>query len=100
RSGLLALLPLLSFSSPSSALAPRPQEKAQDKAQELPSAREIVDRYATVAGYDGKVAWMVQPMVGPRILTGTELMTTRIEAVYDGALKTSDRYESMKTVGK
>lgn len=153
RSGLLALLPLLSFSSPSSALALRPQEKAQDKAQELPSAREIVDRYATVAGlktgfdkthsqhikgtfslaamdvhgsmeswsakpdkhissiemggfgkivtgFDGKVAWMVQPMVGPRILSGTELMTTKIEAVYDGALKASDLYESMKTVGK
>jgi hypothetical protein len=53
-----------------------------------------------VAGYDGKTGWMIQPMMGARILSGTELMQAKLEAEYDSALKPESRYESMRTVGR
>lgn len=54
----------------------------------------------TVTGYDGKNAWMVQPMIGARLLSGTELLQASLEADYDAALKRGDKYLSMETVGQ
>ncbi len=51
-------------------------------------------------GFDGKTAWMVQPMMGARLLSGTELMQAKLEADYDGGLKQGDTYESMRTVAR
>ncbi len=122
-------------------------------AEELPSARSIIDRYAEVTkragtiektssmhqtgkflmpafgiegsleawsakpdkrmavvdmgpagklsqGYDGKVAWMVHSMIGPRILKGPELLQTLLEADYQAELKSSPLIESIQTVGR
>lgn len=54
----------------------------------------------TVTGYDGKHAWMVQPMMGARLLSGTELLQASLEADYDAALKRGDKFLSMETVAK
>lgn len=149
RSTLLALAGLTLLAPLALTMAQAP-EAVQPQ---LPSAREIVDRFATVThtretlartrsmhikgsfemesmglkgaaviwsakpdlrhvsidmgafglmvtGYDGKTAWMTHPMMGSRILTGTELLASRLEATYDAALKSSDQYESMRTVGR
>jgi hypothetical protein len=53
-----------------------------------------------LTGYDGQVAWMTHPMMGARILEGTELLQLKLEAPYDGALKPDASYESMRTVGR
>jgi len=53
-----------------------------------------------LAGYDGKVAWMTQPMIGARLLKDNELLQSKTEAAYDGVLKATELYESMKTVGR
>lgn len=135
------------------AAAPLAAPLARAQAETLPSAREIVDRFATVTGlsktaekttsmhmkgtfsmpamnlngpmeswkakpnlqlasmsmgsfgtvttgFDGKHAWMVQPMMGARLLTGTELMQAMLEADYDGGLKSAETYESMRTLGR
>ena len=135
--------------------AHRAQEAAQAPATEtLPSAREIVDRYAKATnlpavvektksthmkgkmsipaagiegpmevwsakpdrqlavinlgaaigevktGYDGKIGWMIQPMLGPKILKGSELLRMKIDSAYDAGLKNSALYESIETVGR
>ena len=51
-------------------------------------------------GYDGKVGWVIQPMIGPKILQGSELLRMKIDSAYDAGLKNSDLYESIETVGK
>ncbi len=53
-----------------------------------------------VTGYDGKIAWMTHPMMGARILKGTELLQAKLEAAYDTALKASPDYESLQTLGR
>ncbi len=148
-----ARLPALAFAlAPLSFLAPAtlPIAHAQEG---LPSAREIVDRFAAVThlgefldktssmhvkgsfameamglkgaaeiwsakpdrrfvsmemgpfgtvvtGYDGQTAWMTHPMIGARILAGTELLQAKLEAGYDERLKTGAGYESMTTLGR
>src|SRR5262245_32346029 len=52
-----------------------------------------------LSGYDGHVAWMTHPMVGARILKGTELLQQMVESGYDAALKPDSLFESMRTVG-
>ncbi len=54
----------------------------------------------TRTGYDGSVGWAIQPMVGPKVLEGPELLQTKVEAEYDSSLKGSDLYESIETVGR
>ena len=150
RPALIALALALSGVS----YAHRAQEAAQAPATEtLPSAREILDRYAKATnltavvektksshmkgkmsipaagiegpmevwsakpdrqlavinlgpaigeiktGYDGKVGWMIQPMMGAKILKGSELLRMKIDSAYDSGLKNSELYESIETVG-
>lgn len=54
----------------------------------------------SITGFDGKTGWSTHPMLGARLLSGSELLQTQLESGYDAALKTSDHYESMRTVGR
>lgn len=52
-------------------------------------------------GYDGTVAWEVNPLQGPRIKTGKEAVTTQEEADFHGGMLFSkERYTSAETVGQ
>jgi hypothetical protein len=53
-----------------------------------------------VTGFDGHTAWMTHPMMGARILKGTELLPAKLEAAYDAALKPERDYESIQTLGR
>ncbi len=54
----------------------------------------------TLQGYDGKVAWMVNPMMGASLMEGKELLPLRVEGTYDKVGALHELYESMKTVGR
>jgi hypothetical protein len=53
------------------------------------------------SGFDGSVAWEVNPMQGPRIKTEKETATAQEESDFYGAmLFSSTRYQSTETVGQ
>lgn len=53
-----------------------------------------------VSGTNGELAWQVNPMQGPRLLTGKELQDAMDAAdFYGNLLFPPDRYSSMETVG-
>lgn len=49
-------------------------------------------------GYDGQVAWSVDPVQGPRLLTGRELEDMRERARFDQMTKDPATYTSIETV--
>ena len=49
-------------------------------------------------GFDGKVGWSIQPMMGPSIKEGVELEQRRIGADYYGEIRKDKLYKSMETV--
>lgn len=49
-------------------------------------------------GFDGKVGWLIHPMMGPSIQEGAELEQTRIGADYYGEIRKHKLYKSMETV--
>ena len=49
-------------------------------------------------GYDGNIAWSIDPMMGERLLQGGELQQTVDEADYYSDLYNPDNFESMETV--
>ncbi len=51
-------------------------------------------------GFDGKVAWSINPMTGPMLATGDELAQKGLDADFEGALGIASRYESIKTLEK
>jgi hypothetical protein len=51
-------------------------------------------------GYDGEVAWALNPMTGPTVMDGKMLDQMKREADFYGVLHESDRYQSMETVEK
>jgi zinc protease len=51
-------------------------------------------------GFDGKVAWSINPMTGPMLATGDELAQKALDADFEGALGIATRYESIKTLEK
>ncbi len=51
-------------------------------------------------GYNGTVAWMKDPMTGPRLLQGAEADQVSEEAEPEAALRTSSRIVSSETTGK
>lgn len=53
-----------------------------------------------LSGYDGEVAWMSGQMTGSRLLTGTDLLQTRLDAGWDSMLKPAELYESMRVLGR
>jgi zinc protease len=51
-------------------------------------------------GFDGKVAWSINPMTGPMLSTGDELAQKALDADFEGALGIATRYQSIKTIEK
>lgn len=51
------------------------------------------------SGYDGGQAWSVDPFMGPRLITGTELDIQIESNELDAQLRTEEFVESMQTVG-
>jgi hypothetical protein len=49
-------------------------------------------------GYDGQVAWSIDPVQGPRLLTGRELEDMRERARFDQMTKDPSTYTSIETV--
>jgi len=54
----------------------------------------------TQEGYDGRTAWSMDPVMGPRVKGGSELAQTRFHSDFYAALHTQDRYESIETVAR
>lgn len=54
----------------------------------------------TTSGFDGHVAWVNNPMQGPRILNGPELNETLSRADFDANLDPSKNFPTMETVGE
>lgn len=51
-------------------------------------------------GFDGEVAWAMDPNMGPRVKDGAELNQASFQADFYAALHAPDRYKSMETVEK
>ncbi|MEO7189790.1 MAG: hypothetical protein ABI051_01890 [Vicinamibacterales bacterium] len=51
-------------------------------------------------GFNGVAAWSVNPIVGPELLTGTQLSEAADDAWFDGTLHLSDHVREMTTVGR
>jgi hypothetical protein len=49
-------------------------------------------------GYDGEVAWSIDPMMGPRILEGMELEALRDQANPEATLRDAEYFEVRETV--
>ena len=49
-------------------------------------------------GYDGEVAWAMNPMQGPRIITGDELKQTLVQSDFDNNLRFDHLFPTMETV--
>jgi hypothetical protein len=49
-------------------------------------------------GFDGDVAWSINPMEGPRVLQGAERAQTADDAQFDSTLRDASRYSTMETV--
>jgi hypothetical protein len=50
------------------------------------------------SGYDGEVAWSVNPMQGPRIVEGAELQQTLRQADFDANLRFEHLFPTLETV--
>lgn len=50
------------------------------------------------SGFDGQVAWAVDPMQGARLLTGPELAQARDQATWDAALRSPEVVSELRTV--
>ena len=51
-------------------------------------------------GFDGELAWSVDPTMGPRIKDGSELAQTTFNADFYAVLHLDNRYKSMETLAK
>jgi len=51
-------------------------------------------------GADGTTAWMSHPLIGARVLEGTELLQAMLEAPYDAPLRPAALYESVTARGQ
>jgi hypothetical protein len=58
----------------------------------LPGLGEIA------SGFDGTTAWSMNPMEGPRLMTGDELLQIRDEADFGANIRSAELVESMETV--
>jgi hypothetical protein len=51
-------------------------------------------------GFDGTVAWSMNPMTGPMLATGDELAQKAFDADFEGALGIATKYAAIKTLEK
>lgn len=62
--------------------------------QSIPGLGELAQ------GFDGTTAWSINPMQGPRVMSGKELEQTKEQADFQaGMLYSPDRFSTMETVG-
>ena len=54
----------------------------------------------TEQGYDGKVAWTIDPQTGPRVLKDRERDEAIADADFDGPLHRADHVRSLTTLGR
>ncbi len=54
----------------------------------------------TSIGFDGKVGWMIDPMVGPKLMDGKMLDQTREDAEFYSQLHDETNYRTLEVVGK
>ena len=59
---------------------------------------EIPGMGVILQGFDGKVGWDIQPMVGPSLQEGVQLEQTRIGAEYYSDLNKAKLYKTVETV--
>lgn len=52
------------------------------------------------SGFDGSTGWTLNPMEGPRLLSGGELTQIRDDAAFDSSLRDASLVASMETVEK
>lgn len=52
------------------------------------------------SGFTNDVAWSVDPMQGPRLLQGSELMQARDEAQFESVLRPAGNFKTIETVEK
>lgn len=52
------------------------------------------------SGYDGKVAWSMNPLTGPMLLQGKALEQTKADADFDAVFHLDSRYTALETVEK
>lgn len=50
------------------------------------------------SGYDGEVAWSLNPLTGPMLLQGKALEQTRADADFDAVLHDEQQFSSIETV--
>lgn len=50
------------------------------------------------SGYDGEVGWSMNPMEGPRLLTGKELTQQRDDASFESSIRAASLIASMETI--
>ncbi len=51
-------------------------------------------------GYNGTIAWSIDPISGPMLITGKQLIETKDDADFDAALHLPDHLKEMTTVGR
>ena len=61
---------------------------------EIPGIGKVLE------GYDGEVAWSVDPVMGPRIKEGSELAQSKFQADFYAVLHLDDHYKSMETLAR
>jgi hypothetical protein len=52
------------------------------------------------SGYDGKVAWSMNPLTGPMLMQGKALEQTRADAEFDSSLHPETLYKTLDTIEK
>lgn len=70
----------------------------QSRPNKMLMVMEIPGMGEMKSGYDGEVAWSVNPMQGPRIIDGAELQQTLRQADFDANLRFDHLFPTMETV--
>jgi hypothetical protein len=52
----------------------------------------------SIAAYDGKIGWSIDPALGPRLLSGKELDRMKLLAEFDSGLHRSDQFAVLETL--
>jgi hypothetical protein len=83
-------LPAAGLKADLSSMSARPNRRALKK--NLPGLGEVQ------TGFDGETAWEVNPMQGPRLLTGKELDAARDDADFEATYYDPKSYKSLETL--
>lgn len=75
-------------------------ETFQARPNKLLSKVEMPGMGSMTVGYDGTVAWSMNPMQGPRILDGPEMNQMLQQADFDANLDMARSFPTMETVGE